>query len=308
MAGQQFRILSLDGGGAKGFYTLGVLREVEGMVGRPLCEHFDLMYGTSTGSIIVSLLALGLTVDETIALYEKHVVNIVSKIPPWSKSAALQTLASEVFGDRKFDAFKTKVGIVATRWVEERPLIFKTDISQAHGSTGTFAAGFGCTIADAVRASCSAYPFFTRVKVKTGSGETIEAMDGGYCANNPTLYAIADASAALKVPLGDVRALSVGVGEYPPVRKLHDPLWWLGQLPSVRLLQKALEINTQSMEQLRSVLFDKDIQVVRVNDAYKEPAMATDLFEHNLEKLNILRQRGRQSFGKKEAVIRAALL
>src|SRR4051812_40388884 len=28
-----FRILSLDGGGAKGFYTLGVLREVEGLVG-----------------------------------------------------------------------------------------------------------------------------------------------------------------------------------------------------------------------------------------------------------------------------------
>jgi uncharacterized protein len=29
------RILSLDGGGAKGFYTLGVLREIEGMVKRP---------------------------------------------------------------------------------------------------------------------------------------------------------------------------------------------------------------------------------------------------------------------------------
>ncbi len=57
------RILSLDGGGAKGFYTLGVLREVEALTGKPLCETFDLIFGTSTGSIIASLLALGHDVE-----------------------------------------------------------------------------------------------------------------------------------------------------------------------------------------------------------------------------------------------------
>jgi patatin-like phospholipase/acyl hydrolase len=35
------RILSLDGGGAKGFYTLGVLKEIEAVLGRPLCQSFD---------------------------------------------------------------------------------------------------------------------------------------------------------------------------------------------------------------------------------------------------------------------------
>jgi patatin-like phospholipase/acyl hydrolase len=49
------RILSLDGGGAKGFYSLGVLREIEGMIKRPLCERFDLIFGTSTGAIIAAL-------------------------------------------------------------------------------------------------------------------------------------------------------------------------------------------------------------------------------------------------------------
>jgi patatin-like phospholipase/acyl hydrolase len=53
------RILSLDGGGAKGFYTLGVLREIEGMIKCPLFERFDLIFGTSTGAIIAALLALG---------------------------------------------------------------------------------------------------------------------------------------------------------------------------------------------------------------------------------------------------------
>ena len=48
------RILSLDGGGAKGFYTLGVLREIEGMIKCPLHERFDLIFGTSTGAIIAA--------------------------------------------------------------------------------------------------------------------------------------------------------------------------------------------------------------------------------------------------------------
>jgi patatin-like phospholipase/acyl hydrolase len=51
-------ILSLDGGGAKGFYTLGVLKGIEGTLGAPLHEHFDLVYGTSTGSIIAALICL----------------------------------------------------------------------------------------------------------------------------------------------------------------------------------------------------------------------------------------------------------
>jgi hypothetical protein len=75
----------------------------------------------------------------------------------------------------------------------------------------------------------------------------------------------------------------------------------------VRLLQKALEINTQSMDQLRTVLF-ADLQTVRINQAYTQPEMATDLFEHNEDKLDTLWQRGRQSFGDHEPILRAFLL
>jgi patatin-like phospholipase/acyl hydrolase len=51
-----YRILSLDGGGSKGFYMLGVLREIEGLLGCHLYKRFDLIFGTSTGSIIAALL------------------------------------------------------------------------------------------------------------------------------------------------------------------------------------------------------------------------------------------------------------
>ncbi|MBZ9701782.1 MULTISPECIES: patatin-like phospholipase family protein [unclassified Mesorhizobium] len=58
-ASKTFRILSLDGGGAKAFYTLGVLAEVKAAAGKRLHKVFALIYGTSTGSIIGTLLATG---------------------------------------------------------------------------------------------------------------------------------------------------------------------------------------------------------------------------------------------------------
>ena len=54
-----YRILSLDGGGSLGMYTLGVLAEVEKILTKPLHETFDLIYGTSTGSIVGTMVALG---------------------------------------------------------------------------------------------------------------------------------------------------------------------------------------------------------------------------------------------------------
>src|SRR5689334_10614785 len=95
-----------------------------------------------------------------------------------AKSAALKVLGDKVFGTAKFDEMKTGVGIVATKWMIERPMIFKTSIDQAHGRMGTFSPGFGVLVSDAVQASCSAYPYFNRKTVKTDKGDLIELIDG----------------------------------------------------------------------------------------------------------------------------------
>jgi uncharacterized protein len=255
-----YRVLTLDGGGAKGFYTLGVLKEIEGLLGCPLYKRFDLIFGTSTGSIIGALLALGCEVDQIHELYKQYVPTVMQIKDAAGKSAALKQLGDQIFRDRKFDVVKTAVGIVTTRWVIERPMIFKGNVAQAHGRVGTFVPGFGCTISDAVQASCSAYPFFDRKTVTTAKGDHIELIDGGYCANNPTLYAIADALVPLKVARENIRVISVGVGLYPePKPRVLSKMWLARYLRSVQLLQKTLEINTQSMDQLRDILF-KDIQ------------------------------------------------
>ena len=301
------RVLSLDGGGAKGFYTLGALKEIEGLTGGKLCESFDLVFGTSTGAIIAALVGLGYSVDDMVALYREHVVKIMGRLLPSRKSAALEELSGGVFGNRKFDAFKTNMGIVCTRWDFERPMIFKTKPDQAFAGKGTFVPGFGCTIGEAVIGSCSIYPFFNRKFVTTSRGERVKVADGGYCANNPTLYALADATESLGVSRANVRVVSIGVGEYPaPKKSWLSAMRWLGYLPSVKLLQKSLEINTQSMDQLRKVLF-REVPTIRINNRYTEPEMATDMFEADLSKLDILWQRGRDSAREVEGELRTFL-
>jgi predicted acylesterase/phospholipase RssA len=66
------RILALDGGGIRGLLTAGILRRIEDLLrarvgGDPkfrLSDYFDLIGGTSTGSIIAAGLSLGMSAEE----------------------------------------------------------------------------------------------------------------------------------------------------------------------------------------------------------------------------------------------------
>lgn len=70
------RILALDGGGVRGILTLEYLSVIEEKLrtrsGRDdfrLCDYFDLIGGTSTGSVIAATLACGMSVAEVKELY-----------------------------------------------------------------------------------------------------------------------------------------------------------------------------------------------------------------------------------------------
>jgi predicted acylesterase/phospholipase RssA len=302
------RVLSLDGGGAKGFYTLGILDEIERNFGRPLHTCFDLIFGTSTGSIIAALLARGDSVESVIKIYREHVPAIMKPEHPAQRTAALRSLAKTVFENTQVSDFKTRIGIVATNWKEEKPFIFKASVAQAHGSVGSFVPFFGCNVADAVIASCSAFPFFETHIVTTSKGDIVELADGGFCANNPTLYAIADATLALKYSQENLRVVSLGVGAYPPpsfwkkVGRVRGGWGLMRHSLNSDFLQKILDTNTGSMEQLRDILFKK-VRTIRISEPFVEPAMATDLLEHDLTKLNRLVQKGRISYQKNEKAL-----
>lgn len=52
-----YRILSLDGGGIRGVIAAVILAEVEKQLNIPLNQYFDLIAGTSTGSILAAAIA-----------------------------------------------------------------------------------------------------------------------------------------------------------------------------------------------------------------------------------------------------------
>ena len=72
------RLLSLDGGGIRGVFTIEVLKRVEAMLRERyqndtlvLADYFNFIGGTSTGAIIAALLAWGKSVSEVSQLYEE---------------------------------------------------------------------------------------------------------------------------------------------------------------------------------------------------------------------------------------------
>ena len=300
--GTPFRILSLDGGGSLGVYSLGVLAEIEAMLApQPLHQAFDLIYGTSTGSIIGSLIALETPVNEIKKHYFKLAPDVMSRRLPWSKSKTLRNRVDEVFGGRKFDAFSTNIGIVATNLSDSSPRIFKRDDEQALGRRGTFGPGFGCTIGDAVVASCAAYPFFRAHRIDTSHGES-DFADGGFVANNPALFALADALGPLDQSRSAIRLLSIGTGRFSEKRTFLQRL--LLALGIVRTLTPLLVANASTVPPLRTALFN-DIHWLRIDDAFPKEQYRTWFMESDAKTLAAIYQLGRQSFGAHEREVRA---
>jgi len=303
-ATKPFRILALDGGGSKGMYTLGVLQELEAARGTPLHTQFDLIYGTSTGAIIAASVGVGKTITETLSSYRAGIPSVMTKITKGARARALARHLAEVFGDLKFDAFRTRVGIVATDFENEQPLIFKSHVGLAYGLKSTFVPGFGCTIADAVAASCSAAPFFPVKKIDSANQGTLTAIDGGFVANDPSLLALIDAQNAIEKEPKDIRIISVGVGSYPERFPLYAKITLCKYITAIGFIQRQFNIGSNTIQRLYGLL-SKEIRAVRVSDTFNHPKYGTSLLESNSEKLELLKNLGRESYGKQETAISA---
>ena len=123
------RILSLDGGGVRGMLSIGILehleRTIEEIEGRPvrLGEWFDLIGGTSTGSIIATLLALGYRVAEIRDLYEQFAPLVFKRywhLMGWQAKFDARNFKREcdrLVGTRRLDSedILTGLGIVLKR-------------------------------------------------------------------------------------------------------------------------------------------------------------------------------------------------
>jgi len=298
---KKFKILTLDGGGAKGIYSLGILHEIEAKLKPPLADHFDLFYGTSTGAIIAISLAKGKTVEYIKNLYLEKIPSVMGKLFPAQRTKALNAILLDEFKSDTFDSLKRPIGVVATSLDERKVKIFKSSSTMAQGRKESFKPAWGFSIVDSLMASCAATPFFKQAQlVNDKEGINFSLIDGGFAANNPTLFALIDALRALKKQKDDLLVLNVGTGDFP--YRLSPQIICSGcaHFFSRNLISEILDVSSNTTGVITQYLLE-DIKILRISDSFTQPSLKTNLLENDKVKLAKLFDQGKVSFGRVEA-------
>ena len=231
---KKFRILSLDGGGVRGYLSILILENIENHLNekegneKPLGERFDLIAGTSTGAIIGGLLAIGKSARDIRKMYENDIPVIFGKrmrrrfplnIFPFSlifskyKTNELSKKANSYFEDLTFKDVKTDLIVTSVDISSMTPRFHKSDFAEKNKWR------VNEKLASAIIASSSAPSYFPIARHLKYSDYLI---DGGIVANNPSLIALIDAlqferkskrNQEKPNSISDVTLLSLGTGE-----------------------------------------------------------------------------------------------
>lgn len=270
-----FRILSLDGGGIRGVISATILLEVEKQINQPLNQYFDLIAGTSTGSILAAAIAKGLTSQDILQLYRNKGQRIFpytsllswERLPlliqygfsaPKFSDAGLIEVIKEEFGDIKLSDIDKSPRLLITAYdtLERKFIVFK--------SWRKFDSWANIPLWEACVCSSSAPTFFPAHKliVQLEEGpKTYVVIDGGIGANNPAACAVAEAL-RLGHSIQDISVLSIGTGT-PKVNQEEQMKWarasswglfdwiWEGRLIRI-LLDASANINDYITTQVMS--------------------------------------------------------
>jgi hypothetical protein len=226
------RILALDGGGIRGILTLEYLGVIETMLRARfkkddllLCDYFDLIGGTSTGSIIAAGLACGMTVAQLKQLY-RHIGTDVFKgvfwrnglLAPKFKSGPLQqALDAQLGADTSLDSDNIRTGLM----IMTKRLDTGSPWPLHNHPNARFAKQDGkLRLTEVVRASTAAPTYFDPQKIGISSrdGSVINGafVDGGVSPfNDPALQLLMLAALeghGFRWPTGKDKLLLISVG------------------------------------------------------------------------------------------------
>lgn len=263
MSDKHFKILSIDGGGMRGIIPAKVLCDLEEQLQKEhgenarLCEYFDLICGTSTGSIIAIGLALGIPAQKILNLYQQHGKEIFSAC--WFRKItsgalynrnALKSYLKEAYGDTRINDCRTRICIPTYDLHEGKIHIFKTPhhselVHDLHIPT-----------VDAALASSSAPIYFlpysyTYTNIdSTNINSSYHHIDGGVFANNPALIGLTEAI-TLGFQLPNISMLSLGTGEdllrQEEIKSRMGYSYWLSLLGKKKLRIYELMASAQSI-------------------------------------------------------------
>jgi len=270
------RILSLDGGGVRGLISLGFLQRVEAILrqrsGRNdfrLADYFDLIGGTSTGSLIAALLSLGKPVDEVIALYLELADRGFRKQPwfggfwaPKFDGNALRAVIRKVFGLTTLgsDEIRCGLGIVAKRLDTGSVWLFHNHPHGRYFSAANAAPDFVSNsdflLADILQASTAAPTYFSPEFIQVSPGVKGLFVDGGVSPHsNPALSMLMLATLkgyGFHWPVGADRLMLVSVGTGATPFKSTQQM--LKRRPAIVLAIAALRSLMHDSDQLGQAL------------------------------------------------------
>lgn len=272
-----FKILSLDGGGVRGYLSAKILSNLEDYLNNrakeemPIGQRFDFIAGTSTGGIIALALALGKTAKYIEELYYKFIPEIFGKKrnfllainSPKYKSSMLELMVAEVFGDYSLEDVKTHVLITSVILDNAQPRFYKSKYFARNAER------LPEKLKDIAMAT-SAAPTYFQAKADMKSSNNL--IDGGICANNPSLSAVIDAlnfeeKNSLKTirpkNIDDIILVSVGTGERGEMpydsKKLTNGGWYTWARPVIEVL---MESQSQMAHfQTKSLLKDRYLRI-----------------------------------------------
>lgn len=311
-----FRILSLDGGGIRGIMPARMLQKVEEQLGSPLTKHFDLIAGTSTGSILAALVAVGKNSDELLNLYLEKGLGIFpytslfspQRLPlilkyglsaPKFSDEGLMAILKEELGDKKLadvtpDPSKLmeslKLLVPSYDTITRSPVVFK---SWRHNQWYA-----EVPLWEVCLCSASAPTYFPAHQIEK-NGKEYSLIDGGVCANNPVSCAVAEGikllrdqtNQSLAEVLGQIKVLSIGTGDpATPIPWKQVRGWglieWGLRIADV-FMDAPPDIHRYVAEQIIGEQNNEDqMRYLRLQLPLKEPCLAMDdATSENLQEL-----------------------
>ena len=241
---QPRRILSIDGGGIRGVFSLKILERVEaefrlarGRPGLVLRDEFDFFAGTSTGGIIAACLAWGLSVGDILRLYETRGAEMFARAA-WYHRYWKSKYRSDIIADFFKELFHEEDGspaLLGSPRLSAGPRPVTLLLAMRNATTGSAwpvcnnpEALFnrlddpGCNLRIPIwkllRASTAAPTFFAPEQIVLGGVPGL-FVDGGLTPyNNPALIAVLTATLPcyrMNWPTGPDRlhVVSVGTGQ-----------------------------------------------------------------------------------------------
>ncbi|MBC7851576.1 MAG: patatin-like phospholipase family protein [Chitinophagaceae bacterium] len=216
----QKRILSLDGGGIRGAITIGYLEVMEKILSERhknviepdkfrLSDYFDLIGGTSTGSIIAACLAIGMRVSDIKEKYFKlggmifedknkiwDLLHIRKALRARFDEKNLKKHLSEAFSDGKGGdillggaEIKTGLCVFAKRADTNSTWTLNNHPAGRFFNDTKLGENGKIPLKDVVRASTAAPTYFIPEIIDVGNKQNAAFVDGGVStANNPALY------------------------------------------------------------------------------------------------------------------------